>query len=1135
MKSQQEIGGTIFGILGGSREGNSDEELARAQGLYMGGQGWQAVQQGLAAATRSAPGTISALENVATGVSMYGATTWMLSQVPNKRNLTGMSQDEWAKLEKSNQETAVNDSIAGLSGAVALTGMLSTNVINMYGAYNNPNVTSRSIASRAANGGWSNGFDPLGLVISGASGGVAGGMAGTLAGGPMGTWVGGVLGGVAAAATSQKDWWAYTTNPVIKAQADRGTNALNYLGGGGGISSTMSNTGYSPEKTNEYIGQVVYSLSADPSYSDVSQQSLAAISANSVKYGYNFNQGQVVSLARQMDRGADVLGFSKILPTLAGAGGLDFMKETGVTKTRDVYKPAKPSDLSANTINTFASVSNYDKYGIYRSNHRIEDFSNQAEFDKYLQENNLQVGRNSIDLGGQGDNLSKVSYTLNNDGTYAVWGTTGNGSIQSLGNTQNSFDTSQKIVKQFFDKTETTPITVGQNLVDILMKKIDTADKKDGSGALTEETAMQGLQKLAELRVLNKDNLGSFEKNNDTWFEKAKKAVAMSGTLEEQAFSVDIQIWQAQKALGLKTNADAPDILNNKYDPGQMSDSDLQKELNRANAELDVLKRKQSMSASAFSINQQYGIGNPDLFTNQVVNMTPAQLGVMESIMTLQGPTFGNMVRQYGAGTMIPSEQLITAGVSNNTIDMGWMYSGGYTNMSGPNGQAQRVATNLGWGQGGNDFGWGAYNQITTLNNMLGNQWQSNPIMASAVAGVPLSNPITLPNGSQINSLQGFEAVNWNIRQEDYAQQMFSIQQQLKGANISYAFTTGQGLSQYGNNLPAGGEWGVQQRQMQLGWNQQEFGFQMQQKQMDLSSSQFAENMALQQKQMQLSRSFTQEDWGVNQMVRDLQWGWKQQDYAEESRFMTGRQRKLADRQMRRDTVMHDIEGDQIDRQITRQKEMWKLEDERFATQKKQFEESKKLQEEQLAANRNFFEQGKALQLESVALQHAQFLEQFKLQMEGIAYSQRHAAIMKNLQDLMQLASVAAAQYQAQIAAVGSVGIASMVGWAEQLIPELQSVFQTIQNFVNANIARASALNAYYGSGTQTGQNNPSNPMANPPLTSSSVVSALPQTTSFISLNTASKSSNPTQTVVLNLDGQTVQRWVIDTVTGALV
>ena len=1136
MKSQQEIGGTIFGVLGGSREGNSDEELARAQGLYMGGQGWQAVQQGLAAATRSAPGTISALENVATGVSMYGATTWMLSQVPNKRTLTGMSQDDWAKLEKSDQDTAVNDSIAGLSGAIALTGMLSTNVINMYGAYNNPNVTSRSIASRAANGGWSNGFDPLGMVISGASGGVAGAMTGTLAGVPMGTWIGGLLGAVTEAGTSQKDMWAYYTNSTIRSQADRGSATLGYLGGNSGITSSLGIAGYNPNNLNEGIAQIVYSLSANPEYSDISQQALAMAVSSSVKVGYDFNQGQIVTLARQIDRGVDFIGLSREVTTLAGAGALDFAKPSGRTETKDIYKAVRPNQIagSMDSWKAFHGKTDND-FGIVWGSNEVRKYDSVADFQKYSAANGLSISENlSLNLGGQGDNLSNVQYSQNQNGSYDVWGITGNGQVQGLGTTENPIQSNNALKNSFSTGSKTSNISVGQDMVETLLKLVDDSSKADGSGTFEEEKLKAGLEKLSELKILNKDNVGTFSQNAQAWKDRADKAYAITGTLEEQRLNADVQIWQAQKSLGLKTNADAPDILNKKYDPGQMSDSDLQKELDRANAEMDVLKRKQSMSASAFSIQQQYGIGNPDLFTNQVANMTPAQLGVVESLMTLQGPTFGNMVRQFGAGTMIPSEQLITAGVSNNTIDMGWMYSGGYTNMSGPNGQSQRVATNLGWGQGGNDFGWGAYNQTTTLNNMLGNQWRSNPIMASAVAGVPLSNPITLPNGSQISSLQGFEAVNWNIRQEDYAQQMFSIQQQLKGANLSYAFTTGRGLSKYGN-LPAGGEWGIQQREMELGWNQQEFGFQMQQKQMDLSSSQFAENMALQQKQMKLSRSFTQEDWGINQMVRDLQWGWKQQDYAEESRFMTGRQRRLADRQMGRESIMHDIEGDQIDRQITRQKEMWKLEDERFATQKKQFEESKKLQEEQLAANRNFFQQSKALQLESQALQHAQFLEQFKLQMEGIAYSQQHAAIMKNLQDLMQLASVAAAQYQAQIAAVGSVGIASMVGWAEQLIPELQSVFQTIQNFVNANVAKASSLNAYYGSGTQTGQNNPSNPMANPPLASSSVVSALPQTTSFISMNAASKSSNPTQSVVLNLDGQTVQRWVIDTVTGALV
>ena len=115
---------------------------------------------------------------------------------------------------------------------------------------------------------------------------------------------------------------------------------------------------------------------------------------------------------------------------------------------------------------------------------------------------------------------------------------------------------------------------------------------------------------------------------------------------------------------------------------------------------------------------------------------------------------------------------------------------------------------------------------------------------------------------------------------------------------------------------------GMQQQQMNLSNSQQSWSFGFQQRQLDLGNQQWGENFALNKQTAVVQRGFTQADWSYNNQMRDLNWGWHEEDYAENSRFMTGRQRKLADRQEKRDTITHGLEGDNIDRQKQQQQRM---------------------------------------------------------------------------------------------------------------------------------------------------------------------------------------------------------------------
>jgi hypothetical protein len=294
-----------------------------------------------------------------------------------------------------------------------------------------------------------------------------------------------------------------------------------------------------------------------------------------------------------------------------------------------------------------------------------------------------------------------------------------------------------------------------------------------------------------------------------------------------------------------------------------------------------------------------------------------------------------------------------------------------------------------------------------------GQNWQSNNGMAQGAVNA-------MVNGFALGdeTVYGQQALSAWQNQQSYNVSSAQAGVQMRQIALSRAFTTGIGLNAYsgtinpqtgspfGINTQGGGFWGIEDRQRQLSYAQQEFSFQSQQRQMDMSNKFYQQDTGMQRKQTMMQRQYAQQDWSMQENVRDLQWGWKQEDYQENVRFMTGRERRLAERQMKRDTTMHDIEGDQIDVQKKRQQEMWRLEDQRFSISKQQHAETLKYQQEQLAKSREFFKQSKSLEEESVKLQRAYFIEQQKLQKESAGISASAAKVQKDLNDAMLKYSV---------------------------------------------------------------------------------------------------------------------------------
>lgn len=184
--------------------------------------------------------------------------------------------------------------------------------------------------------------------------------------------------------------------------------------------------------------------------------------------------------------------------------------------------------------------------------------------------------------------------------------------------------------------------------------------------------------------------------------------------------------------------------------------------------------------------------------------------------------------------------------------------------------------------------------------------------------------------------------------------------------------------------------WALEDRSRNLGYRQTEWGFQQQEKSLEMQNRFWKQDFALNLQQSQMQRQWAVQDWGFQDTTRNLQWGWRQEDFQEQSRFMTGRQRRLAERQMERETVMHGLEGDQISKQRDRQKELWALEDQRFEIAKQQHSEQLKFQEESIEQQRKFFEERKAIEEEQVALQRAYWKENFALQQASYEASKKY-------------------------------------------------------------------------------------------------------------------------------------------------
>jgi hypothetical protein len=276
----------------------------------------------------------------------------------------------------------------------------------------------------------------------------------------------------------------------------------------------------------------------------------------------------------------------------------------------------------------------------------------------------------------------------------------------------------------------------------------------------------------------------------------------------------------------------------------------------------------------------------------------------------LQGsPELGSMMMPTASGTQIPVSAFGMVG-----YDMAGRQSGlsfGATSLNSATATGLQNAERI-WGAKGT---WGNYGA-------------GEGLIGAMVEG------FTDKSGRTYGGVAGAQLY---MNEQQYNISMGQVGIQQRQIALQRAFTTGVGLDAYagtvnpqtgqpfGINTSGGGFWGVEDRSRQLGYRQTEYAYGMQERQMNMNDKFFWQNFGTNYQQAMQQRAWTQQDYGVQDLTRNLQWSWKQEDYQENVRFMTGRDRRLAERQMRRETTMHDIEGTQIDTQRERQQELWDL------------------------------------------------------------------------------------------------------------------------------------------------------------------------------------------------------------------
>jgi hypothetical protein len=390
-------------------------------------------------------------------------------------------------------------------------------------------------------------------------------------------------------------------------------------------------------------------------------------------------------------------------------------------------------------------------------------------------------------------------------------------------------------------------------------------------------------------------------------------------------------------------------------------------------------------------------------------------------------------------------------GVGGSTIDKFYM---GATDIREGYGGAQTM-TGMQWGT--SSLAMPGISSAGMAGRIWGGDYQSRTDISQGLAGALVSGGRF---GGRLYQME---------QQAAHTQAMAGIQ--MEQIALNRTFQTGVGLGQYtgivnpqtgqpfgfntgafnvnvrgvgGFQTQGGGLWGVQDAMRGLGNMQQEWQFGRQWEQSAMQDRFWQQNFNLNRRQAMMQRPWRREDWAYQDTTRGLQWQWRQEDFQEESRFMTGRDRRLAERQMGRDTIMYGLEGEQIDKQRERQEDLWKLEDERFMLQEAQHREQVEFQEEGIRVQERFFEERKRLTEEQYKLQRAFQIRQMELSEKQAAAAAAYAAEQAKMALTMEELSQFTTEVMAQGSLFNEQTLTALADALEDINPELAKLIRQL-------------------------------------------------------------------------------------------
>jgi hypothetical protein len=280
------------------------------------------------------------------------------------------------------------------------------------------------------------------------------------------------------------------------------------------------------------------------------------------------------------------------------------------------------------------------------------------------------------------------------------------------------------------------------------------------------------------------------------------------------------------------------------------------------------------------------------------------------------------------------------------------------------------------------------------------------------------TNKIMTSQAEADAALQAGQNVQAGAAGGQMAQALQSYNTSMASVGIGYAglaqqkaFTTGVGLGAYAGTInpqtgspfgfntgkvswsvggesftsTGGGQWGLEDAQRALSRSQTQYGFQMQQTQINLGTRQFMENRGLEERFTQLNRAQATEQYQFSTAMTERQFAFGQTMYSEQSRFMTGRERKLAEMTNKEQVTEHNMTMDQKQKEMNFQKQAWKLQDQQHQLELKQFNENKALQQQQLDKSKEYFRVSMELEEQSIKLNRAGWVEQMKNQEASLA------------------------------------------------------------------------------------------------------------------------------------------------------